>query len=130
MWFRAKILENWCYFTCLMHLYICYQRLNFYYLKTPEIYLSWKKWVTDTHSVLLIISRVMAIKFQNKNYAGIITQVKRKGKDYFYVGRSPLTRNWAINVILIILWLNLNPWCFRCFNEDIHFKKLCDPRIM
>ena len=35
-----------------------------------------KKWVTDTHSVLLIISHVMAIKFKKEKHAGSTTQVK------------------------------------------------------
>ena len=41
--------------------YICFQRLNFYFLKTPEIYLYWTKRVTYTYSVLF---RVWARNFQ------------------------------------------------------------------
>ena len=68
------------------------------YLKTPEIYVYWKKWLTDTHSVLLIISRAMATKFHKKRHAGSIKQEKRKGKHNFYVCRSPVIRKRAINV--------------------------------
>ena len=55
---------------------------------------------TLANTLLLIISCVMATKFQGKKHAGTIIQVERKGKHCFYACRRPVIRKRAINVFI------------------------------
>ena len=80
-----------------------------------------KKWVTRTYSVLLIISLVLASNFQQKKECtGSIKLVNRKGKHHFYFFRNHVKRKRAMNMFLVILWLNLYPSILPTFNEHVH----------
>ena len=70
----------------------------------------------STYSVILIVFFSWPQTFRKK-YTGNMKQVNRKRKDQFYVCRGPVLRKRAINVFLVILWLNLYSSFLFTFNE-------------